>query len=106
MSISFVEHTNAKSPKEFCNEYKPNLPQIPVQIKNFVFDPSSQHLQPQDQQYEQPFIDLNLRLSLPEPGVYPGEPSSFNCNQAETHISHKDSYEILGFDLNKSPPKD
>jgi len=56
-----VEYTNAKNPKDFCNGYKPKVPEIPVQIveqfhlnqhrhqlpaqqnEQFVFDPSQQY---------------------------------------------------------------
>jgi len=44
-----VEHTNAKGPKDFCDGYKPNVSEIPVQIiEQFVFDSSQLHYKPSE----------------------------------------------------------
>jgi len=104
--ISLVHYEPAPK-RKYTHNYEPNqfYDQLPIRrIEYPIFDSSLVYLQQDAQQYEHTSYDSNQQLSVPSTPVYQDEYPFFDEKQEGASTSNEKKY--LGFDLNKSPPKD
>jgi len=102
-----VEHTNAKGPKDYCDEYNPYAPEIPVKvIEEFVFDRSQVQYEPPPKRKSTKVYEPNQFYDQP-PKL--GNKYSIYNSSIEYFQQDAQQYEHSDFDLNQqlsvpSPP--
>jgi len=95
-----VEYTNAKGPKDFCDEYVPNESTIPVQIvEQFIFDPSQLHYEPIIKQRKRRST-YKQKQKFHQPPEHENEYYVFDSS-SEYLQQHAQQYEHADLDLNQ-----